>query len=385
MTVKSGQVWTGNFDVRDATGALAVPSVGPIGTLYVAGVATADVVTISGGAPYKWSVTLPALTAGQTVGMRITATVSLIATAAVVAEDVADTEFVSDLTDEVIGTGAGLTALGDARLANLDAAVSSRGTADPGDEMTLTAAYDAAKTAAQAGDEMDLVDAPNSTAVTAIQDGLAVPGDAMTLADDAITSATFDETTAWPIKAADTGSTYIARTGADSDTLETLSDQIDGVATPDDVTVSLAVSATEAAAISSGQIALTLWHTLSQSVTSTSTADLEAATKLWLGIKANPRADTDAESLVYIEATAGLQYLAGAAYTGSAANGSLTVSGEAGDWDILIELQETVTGNLSAWGGEVVDAQVKALVGGDTVNVWSGTCRIGYEVVRAVA
>ena len=36
----------------------------------------------------------------------------------------------------------------------------------------LTSAYDAAKTAAQAGDEMDLVDAPNGTAVTAIQSGL---------------------------------------------------------------------------------------------------------------------------------------------------------------------------------------------------------------------
>lgn len=33
------------------------------------------------------------------------------------------------------------------------------------------------------GDEMDLVDAPNATAVTAIQDGLAVPGDAMTLTE----------------------------------------------------------------------------------------------------------------------------------------------------------------------------------------------------------
>lgn len=34
--------------------------------------------------------------------------------------------------------------------------------------VTLDAAYDAAKTAAQAGDEMDLVDAPNATALTAI-------------------------------------------------------------------------------------------------------------------------------------------------------------------------------------------------------------------------
>lgn len=41
-----------------------------------------------------------------------------------------------------------------------------------GSAMTLTSAYDAAKTAAQPGDEMDLVDAPNATAVTAIQSGL---------------------------------------------------------------------------------------------------------------------------------------------------------------------------------------------------------------------
>lgn len=55
-------------------------------------------------------------------------------------------------------------------------------------------------------------------------------GDAMTLADDAITSAKYDESTAFPVKSADTGSTALARTGADSDTLETLSDQIDGAA-----------------------------------------------------------------------------------------------------------------------------------------------------------
>lgn len=47
------------------------------------------------------------------------------------------------------------------------------------------------------------------------------------LADDAITAAKFDESTAFPLKSADTGATAVARTGADSDTLETLSDQID--------------------------------------------------------------------------------------------------------------------------------------------------------------
>ena len=43
---------------------------------------------------------------------------------------------------------------------------------------TLTGDYDAAKTAAAAGAKMDLVDAPNATAVTAIQSGLALTGEA---------------------------------------------------------------------------------------------------------------------------------------------------------------------------------------------------------------
>jgi len=68
--------------------------------------------------------------------------------------------------------------------------------------ITLSGDYDAAKTASQAGDLMGL-------------------------SNDAITSAKFDESTAFPLKSADSGSTMIARTGADSDTLETLSDQVD--------------------------------------------------------------------------------------------------------------------------------------------------------------
>ena len=55
---------------------------------------------------------------------------------------------------------------------------------------------------------------------------------AVTLADDAITAAKFDESTAFPLKSADTGATAVARTGADSDTLETLSDEIAAVSAP---------------------------------------------------------------------------------------------------------------------------------------------------------
>ena len=55
--------------------------------------------------------------------------------------------------------------------------------------------------------------------------------DGVCLADDAITAGKYDESTAFPVKSADTGATQIARVGADGDTLEDLSDQIDGLVT----------------------------------------------------------------------------------------------------------------------------------------------------------
>jgi len=58
------------------------------------------------------------------------------------------------------------------------------------------------------------------------------------LDDGAITEDKFDNTTAFPVAKEDSGDTEIARTGADSDTLETLSDQIDAVQT--DVTTIVA-------------------------------------------------------------------------------------------------------------------------------------------------
>jgi len=127
MTVKTGQAWAGTFVTLDATGALATPSVGPAGALYVDGVANAAAVTITGANPYKWSVTLPALTAGQRVEMYITATISTIATAAVVAGEQADTSLASD-----VGTIA--TAI-QAKTDNLPS--------DPADQSLLKAEVDA--------------------------------------------------------------------------------------------------------------------------------------------------------------------------------------------------------------------------------------------------
>ena len=70
----------------------------------------------------------------------------------------------------------------------------------------------------------------------------------VSLTDDAITAAKFDESTAYPLKAADVGATYIARTGADSDTLETLSDQVDAVPTTAEIWAALSDTEKEAIA-----------------------------------------------------------------------------------------------------------------------------------------
>jgi len=98
MTVKTGQAWAGLFVCLDATGALEAGT--PSGVLYVDGVADGATVTITGSNPYKWSVTLPSLTAGQRVDMYITATISTIATAGIVASEQADTALVSEVKAE---------------------------------------------------------------------------------------------------------------------------------------------------------------------------------------------------------------------------------------------------------------------------------------------
>jgi hypothetical protein len=66
----------------------------------------------------------------------------------------------------------------------------------------------------------------------------------VTLADDAITAAKFDEATAYPLASADTGATAVARTGADADTLETLSDEIAALPTDADVQTAAAAALT---------------------------------------------------------------------------------------------------------------------------------------------
>lgn len=65
--------------------------------------------------------------------------------------------------------------------------------------------------------------------ITADRDLLVDASGKTTLSADSLTSSVYDESTAFPIKSTDSGATQIARVGADGDTLETLSDQIDSI------------------------------------------------------------------------------------------------------------------------------------------------------------
>ena len=176
MTVKTGQLLTAQFETVDATGALAAPTVGPTGTLVVNAADTADVVTIANLAVgrYSFSVTCPALTAGQAVQVRVAATVGGVAIEGYVFGDMADTTIVSDVTAAL--------AIAQADLNNPDqykADISG---------LALTGEAAAAAAGLQGADGDTLEDLSDQL------DGVAIPGNEMNLVDGAITAAKYAAT-----------------------------------------------------------------------------------------------------------------------------------------------------------------------------------------------
>ena len=99
MSVKTAQLVVGEFcTANPATAAAQNGDALPTGILYVDGTADGASVTVTNkdvGA-YSFSVTLPALTAGQIVGLRISAVVAGVAGTAIVWQDSADTYRLSD-------------------------------------------------------------------------------------------------------------------------------------------------------------------------------------------------------------------------------------------------------------------------------------------------
>ena len=101
-------------------------------------------------------------------------------------------------------------------------------------------------------------------------------GALMGLSNDAITSAKFDESSAYPLKSADTGATQIARVGADSDTLETLSDQLDAVESASgagDYAVTLTIRSTGGTPLAGVLVWVNTSNTRSGSVAGSKTTD----------------------------------------------------------------------------------------------------------------
>jgi len=250
----------------------------------------------------------------------------------------------------------------------------------------------------------------------------------VTLADDAITSAKFDESTAYPVKSADTGATAIARVGADSDTLETLSDEIAAVkaetaaivldtGTDGVVVASLANDSITAAVIAQDaidadsikadavtEIGTGVWasatRTLTQSAASvaavlagsnitiqrgdtesislTDIGALTGYTKLWFTVKGR-KTYADSLSTIQIEKTGGLLYLNGAATTTS--NGSITVDDEA-TGDITVVIKAAATAVLEP-GTYFYDVQMLTASGVTTLT--DGSFTVEGDVTRAVA
>lgn len=204
-----------------------------------------------------------------------------------------------------------------------------------------------------AGAQMDLVNAPNATAITAIQNGLATPTNVWTRLTSALTTP---------------GS--IGKLIVDY-----LNATISSRATPADVHTSIAVSSTTAATISNGALAIVAASTFQQSVDSTVLDDLSTAIKIWAVMKANGGV-SDAGGFFFIEMPTGLLNINGGATYPTPAHGSITVTGSSGDWRLDLYLHQTATALLLGINNTRCIAGIKALLSnGRTIDVWGDSIR----------
>ena len=132
-----------------------------------------------------------------------------------------------------------------------------------------------------------------------------------------------------------------------------------------------------AAAVAGGVITIKRGDSLSASITDL--GNITTRTKLWFTVKDN-LADTDAQSIIQIEETAGLVYLNAAA--GTAGLGDITVD-DATAGDITITLDETATDDLSIASGLYYDVQWYD--GTSIATLTEGPCNVTGDVTRAVA
>jgi hypothetical protein len=134
---------------------------------------------------------------------------------------------------------------------------------------------------------------------------------------------------------------------------------------------------TTASQVSGSDITLQRGDTLSASVTGL--GNISTRTKLWFTVK-RKLSETDAQSIIQIEETAGLLYFNGAAAT--AGSGSITVSNET-TGALTVALIASLADDLNPASGLYYDFQMLA---GTTVSTLaSGKFNIPADVTRAVA
>ncbi len=230
-------------------------------------------------------------------------------------------------TDDIGVAGAGLTALGDTRLANLDAAVSTRSSHSAADVWSV-----GTRTLTSFG----------------------------TLVADI-----------W---------SYTTRT------LTSLSALVSSIATSvwSYATRTLTQTAAQVAAVMSGStITVTRGDTTTFSLTGL--GDITGYKEVWFTVKENPSSEADSSSVLMIKESAGLAYLNGAtvATPYASTDADLTVDDDA-TGDITITIEALATGALSPRGGLSYDVQWKD--GSDAIHTLTmGTFNVSTDVTRATS
>ena len=153
-----------------------------------------------------------------------------------------------------------------------------------------------------------------------------------------------------------------------------------------DIVTSVAVTASDAANLAAGNVAFTSYAHNTMAITSTSTEDLSSATKVWFALK-DLYSETDAQSLVFIEKTAGLTYVGKSAIVSPivTTDGSLTVSGSSGAWVFTVVLKSEAAALLADYAGSRKLGEIKATIGGNDIVIGTVTGAINSGVIRTNA
>jgi hypothetical protein len=142
----------------------------------------------------------------------------------------------------------------------------------------------------------------------------------------------------------------------------------------------LTQSAASAAAAVSGDT-ITIVRGDSASISLTDLGSLANISKLYFTVKLRAE-DTDAESLIQIEAAAGLMYINGVA--GTAENGTLTVD-DVTDGDITITLTAAETAKLPTHLTGFYDVEIVRSAGTPVTTLASGSFVIVDDITKAVS